>query len=129
MLFAYAIQWDGDELPAALPGVVAELNHAWLPPGWGLAPVIDRTARSMRGYEPDAQRGHLLALVHALRELSLRVPVTVMLSGGFGLPPTSVRDGRFQLFPEFYEEALSKRVGWATRDEARLRVPSPRGSR
>ncbi len=124
MLFAYSIRWNTGSLPAELSRNLELVNRNWLPEGQGLAPVIDRTARAMRGYETEVERGHMLAIVHALRELSARVPyVSVMLSGGHGLPPTTVRAGQFMLFGDAYEQALARRVGWATPHERLLRVP------
>lgn len=132
MLFAYTISLAPS--PATLAGLrdlVAEVNAALLPPGYGLAPLWDKvsaegpTSEALRGYEPNVERGHLLALVHALRTLSRRAPeLVISISGGHGLPPTQLREGEFEMFAEAYERALAARTGWQTPDERVLRIPS-----
>jgi hypothetical protein len=132
MLFAYTFNTDASQRTlGALRAAVDDLNTKLLPPGYGLAPLWDAVAAegvnagSVRGYELDAERGHTVALIHALRQLSRRFPaVVISLSGGYGLPPTQIKDGHFEIFADAYAGALEGRGGWATPAERVLRIPS-----
>jgi hypothetical protein len=131
MLFAYNLSLETEPATlAVLRDAVDELNATLLPPGCGLVFMWDDIAEdgpgagALRGYAPGAQQGEVLALIHALRYLSRRFPeATISLSGGFGLMPTLLRDGQFEIFAEAYEKALATVVGWKTADEQLLRIP------
>jgi hypothetical protein len=131
MLFAYNLTLDPNAASLALlRDVVDELNAALLPPGAGIHFMWDDIAAegpaagALRGYAPGAEKGEVLALVHALRHLSRRFPEAVIsLSGGYGLMPTQLRDGGFELFADAYEQALSVVIGWKTASEQLVRIP------
>jgi len=132
MLFAYHLSLDTEPATQALlRDAVDELNAALLPPGAGIMFLWDDVALdgpaagALRGYAPGAERGEVLALVHALRVLSRRFPeASITLSGGFGLMPTTLRDGQFELFADAYERALAVPTGWKTSVEQVVRIPS-----
>lgn len=131
MLFAYNLTLDTEPATQALlRDAVDELNAALLPPGAGIAFLWDDVALdgpaagALRGYAPGAERGEVLALLHALRVLSRRFPeASISISGGYGLMPTQLRDGAFQLFAEAYEAALAVPTGWRTAGEHLVRIP------
>ena len=86
--------------------------------------MIGPAAGALRGYAPDAQKGEVLALLHALRHLSRRFPeATISISGGYGLLPTQLRAGNFELFSDAYENALAVATGWKTPVEQLIRIP------
>lgn len=130
MLFAYTIT---STAPTAgfdgLRACIDELNATMLPPGYGLAPLWGAiaeqgpTAGELRGYEPNIERGHMLALLHTLMQVSRRFPeLTISLSGGHGLPPSQLKAGDFEMFSEAYCRALTARTGWQTLGERVLRI-------
>ncbi|MDB5096910.1 MAG: hypothetical protein JWM80_1331 [Cyanobacteria bacterium RYN_339] len=132
MLFAYTLTLDTEPAtPALLRDAVDELNAALLPPGAGLYFMWDDVAAqgpaagALRGYAPGAEKGEVLVLLHALRHLSRRFPeATISLSGGYGLMPSQLRNGQFELFADAYEAALAVTTGWKTASEQLVRIPS-----
>ena len=130
MMFAYTLNTDGNaSTHAALRDAVIELNAAHLPSGYGLQPLwgtiasVGPSKDAIRGYEPTCERGHMLGMLHALRQLSRRFPaITITLSGGHGLLPTTLQDGTFEIFTASYEQALAARTGWNTANERVLRI-------